>query len=134
MRPIIEMRIFDFVMCAMDELVNQIAKVRYMFGGQASPPWWCACRTACGAIPPRSTRRCSEAWFAHLPGVGRGDARRRRPIPRGCWCRRSVPTIPVLFFDPKDLFWQNGEIAEPIEPIPVRRGAPQLPRAMPPRW
>src|SRR6185503_11530803 len=36
-RPIIEMRIFDFVMCAMDELVNQIAKVRYMFGGQAKP-------------------------------------------------------------------------------------------------
>jgi len=30
-RPIIEMRIFDFVMCAMDELVNQVAKVRYMF-------------------------------------------------------------------------------------------------------
>ena len=36
-RPIIEMRMFDFVMCAMDELVNQIAKVRYMFGGQAKP-------------------------------------------------------------------------------------------------
>ena len=36
-RPIIEMRIFDFVMCAMDELVNQIAKIRFMFGGQAKP-------------------------------------------------------------------------------------------------
>ena len=36
-RPVIEMRIFDFVMCAMDELVNQIAKIRYMFGGQAKP-------------------------------------------------------------------------------------------------
>lgn len=33
-RPVIEMRIADFTLCAMDELVSQIAKVRYMFGGQ----------------------------------------------------------------------------------------------------
>ena len=36
-RPVIEMRIFDFTLCAMDELANQIAKIRYMTGGQARP-------------------------------------------------------------------------------------------------
>jgi pyruvate/2-oxoglutarate/acetoin dehydrogenase E1 component len=58
-RPIIEMRIFDFVMCAMDELVNQVAKVRYMFGGQAKPSVVTSgCRTACGATPRPNTVRC----------------------------------------------------------------------------
>ena len=36
-RPIVEMRIFDFTLCAMDELANQIAKIRYMTGVQARP-------------------------------------------------------------------------------------------------
>ena len=57
-RPIIEMRIFDFVMCAMDELINQIAKIRYMFGGQARPALVVRMPHGCGAIPLRSTPKC----------------------------------------------------------------------------
>ena len=37
-RPIVEMRFSDFALCAVDELVNQIAKARYMFGGQSRAP------------------------------------------------------------------------------------------------
>jgi acetoin:2,6-dichlorophenolindophenol oxidoreductase subunit beta len=51
-RPVIEMRIADFVMPAIDELVNQIAKVRYMFGGQGR-----ACPMGCTPVPPRNTAR-----------------------------------------------------------------------------
>ena len=118
MRPIIEMRIFDFVMCAMDELVNQIAKVRYMFGGQAKPAVVVRMPHGMWRNSAAQHSQMLEAWFAHLPGVDRGDARRRRPTPRACWCRRSARDDPVLFFDPKDLFGVPGEIAEPIEPIP----------------
>ena len=57
-RPIIEMRIFDFVMCAMDELINQIAKIRYMLVDRQGLPWSYVCRTGCGAIPLRSTPKC----------------------------------------------------------------------------
>jgi pyruvate/2-oxoglutarate/acetoin dehydrogenase E1 component len=57
-----------------------------------------------------------EAWFAHLPGVivvtpaTPADA-------AGLLVQAIRSDDPVLFFDPKDLFWTNGDIAEPIEPI-----------------
>jgi pyruvate/2-oxoglutarate/acetoin dehydrogenase E1 component len=116
-RPIIEMRIFDFVMCAMDELVNQIAKVRYMFGGQG--------RASVVVRMPHGMWRNSaaqhsqmlEAWFAHLPGVvvvapsTPADA-------AGLLVAAIRSDDPVLFFDPKDLFGETGEVADPVEPIP----------------
>ena len=38
LRPVVEMRVVDFALCAMDEIVNQAAKNRYMFGGQGRVP------------------------------------------------------------------------------------------------
>ena len=39
MRPVVEIMFADFLTCAMDEMVNQAAKMRYMSGGQARCPW-----------------------------------------------------------------------------------------------
>src|ERR1043165_4699441 len=117
-RPIIEMRIFDFVMCAMDELVNQIAKVRYMFGGQAKPAVVIRMPHGMWRNSAAQHSQMLEAWFAHLPGVivvtpaTPADA-------AGLLAQAIRCDDPVLFFDPKDLFWTNGEISEPIEPIPL---------------
>jgi len=116
-RPIIEMRIFDFVMCAMDELVNQIAKVRYMFGGQAKP-------TVVVRMPHGMWRNSAaqhsqmlESWFAHLPGVV--VVTPATPADTAGLLVTSIRSNdPVLFFDPKDLFGLAGEIGDPIEPIP----------------
>ena len=69
MRPIIEMRIFDFVMCAMDELDNQIAKIRYMFGGQARPALVVRMPHGMWRNSAAQHSQMLEAWFAHLPGV-----------------------------------------------------------------
>src|SRR3989304_2972384 len=38
LRPVVELRIVDFALCAMDEAINQAAKARYMFGGQGRGP------------------------------------------------------------------------------------------------
>jgi acetoin:2,6-dichlorophenolindophenol oxidoreductase subunit beta len=116
-RPIIEMRIFDFVMCAMDELVNQIAKIRYMFGGQA--------RAAVVVRMPHGMWRNSaaqhsqtlEAWFVHLPGVVVVTPATAEDT-AGLLVSAIRSDDPVLFFDPKDLFSVPGEISDPIEPIP----------------
>ncbi len=116
-RPIIEMRIFDFVMCAMDELVNQIAKVRYMFGGQA--------KAAVVVRMPHGMWRNSaaqhsqmlEAWFAHLPGVVVVTPATAEDT-AGLLVSAIRSDDPVLFFDPKDLFGVPGEVADIIEPIP----------------
>jgi pyruvate dehydrogenase E1 component beta subunit len=116
-RPIIEMRIFDFVMCAMDELVNQIAKIRYMFGGQA--------KAAVVVRMPHGMWRNSaaqhsqmlEAWFAHLPGVIVVTPSTAEDT-AGLLVQAIRSDDPVLFFDPKDLFGVRGNVAEQIEPIP----------------
>jgi acetoin:2,6-dichlorophenolindophenol oxidoreductase subunit beta len=116
-RPIIEMRIFDFVMCAMDELVNQIAKIRYMFGGQAKPAVVVRMPHGMWRNSAAQHSQMLEAWFAHLPGVivatpsSAADA-------AGLLVAAIRCDDPVLFFDPKDLWTAPGEIGEPIEPIP----------------
>jgi acetoin:2,6-dichlorophenolindophenol oxidoreductase subunit beta len=117
MRPIIEMRIFDFVMCAMDELVNQIAKVRYMFGGQAKPAVVVRMPHGMWRNSAAQHSQMLEAWFAHLPGVIVVTPATPADT-AGLLVQAIRSDDPVLFFDPKDLFWVNGEISEPIEPIP----------------
>jgi pyruvate/2-oxoglutarate/acetoin dehydrogenase E1 component len=117
MRPIIEMRIFDFVMCAMDELVNQIAKIRYMFGGQAKPAVVVRMPHGMWRNSAAQHSQMLEAWFAHLPGVIVVTPATAADT-AGLLVQAIRSDDPVLFFDPKDLFLVNGEIADPIEPIP----------------
>ncbi|HUS96255.1 MAG TPA: transketolase C-terminal domain-containing protein [Hyphomicrobiaceae bacterium] len=116
-RPIIEMRIFDFVMCAMDELVNQIAKVRYMFGGQAKPSVVVRMPHGMWRNSAAQHSQMLEAWFAHLPGVTIAV-----PSSAADEAGLLVTAIrsddPVLFFDPKDLWSVEGEVSDVIEPIP----------------
>ncbi len=134
MRPIIEMRIFDFVMCAMDELVNQIAKIRYMFGGQAKPA--VVVRMPHGMWRNSAAQHCADAGSLVRASAGRrrGDTvatpSRRRP---DCWCRRSARTIRCCSSIRRICVRPNGEMAEPIEPIPFGE-ARRCARAMPRRW
>jgi pyruvate/2-oxoglutarate/acetoin dehydrogenase E1 component len=69
LRPVVEIMFMDFVTLAMDALVNQASKARFMFGGQGSVPM--VLRTPHGggmnAGPQHS--QCLEAWFAHVPGL-----------------------------------------------------------------
>ncbi len=116
-RPIIEMRIFDFVMCAMDELVNQIAKVRYMFGGQAKPAVVVRMPHGMWRNSAAQHSQMLEAWFAHLPGVIVA-APSSAEDEAGLLVSAIRSDDPVLFFDPKDLWGVEGEIPETIEPIP----------------
>jgi pyruvate dehydrogenase E1 component beta subunit len=117
MRPIIEMRIFDFVMCAMDELVNQIAKIRYMFGGQAKPAVVVRMPHGMWRNSAAQHSQMLEAWFAHLPGVVVVTPSTAADT-AGLLVQAIRSDDPVLFFDPKDLFGVPGEIADTIEPIP----------------
>jgi len=117
MRPIIEMRIFDFVMCAMDELVNQIAKIRYMFGGQAKPAVVVRMPHGMWRNSAAQHSQMLEAWFAHLPGVIVVTPSTAADT-AGLLVQAIRSDDPVLFFDPKDLFGVPGDIADPIEPIP----------------
>jgi pyruvate dehydrogenase E1 component beta subunit len=116
-RPIIEMRIFDFVMCAMDELVNQIAKIRYMFGGQAKPAVVVRMPHGIWRNSAAQHSQTLESWFTHIPGVvvavpaTPADA-------AGLLVSAIRSDDPVLFFDPKNLFPMRGALADSIAPLP----------------
>lgn len=125
-RPIIEMRIFDFVMCAMDELVNQIAKVRYMFGGQAKPAVVVRMPHGMWRNSAAQHSQMLEAWFTHLPGVI-VVAPSSAEDEAGLLVSAIRSDDPVLIFDPKDLWQVTGTIGEKIEPIPFGK-ARQLSR------
>ena len=69
LRPVVEVMFIDFLTVCMDQVVNEIAKARYMFGGQFKVPL--TIRTPAGAAgsggPQHS--QCLEAWLAHIPGL-----------------------------------------------------------------
>jgi len=68
-RPVVEMRFSDFALCAVDELVNQAAKARFMFGGQARVPL--VVREPIGMWRSSAAQHSQslEAWYAHIPGL-----------------------------------------------------------------
>jgi pyruvate dehydrogenase E1 component beta subunit len=122
-RPIIEMRIFDFVMCAMDELVNQIAKVRYMFGGQAKPAVVVRMPHGMWRNSAGQHSQMLESWFVHLPGVV-VVAPSSAEEEAGLLVSAIRSDDPVLFFDPKGIWTITGDIADRIEPIPFGKARP----------
>lgn len=69
LRPVVEMRVVDFALCGMDEIVNQAAKNRFMFGGQGRVPM--VVRMPIGIWDSSAAQHSQslESWFAHLPGV-----------------------------------------------------------------
>lgn len=116
-RPIIEMRIFDFVMCAMDELVNQIAKIRYMFGGQARPAVVVRMPHGIWRNSAAQHSQMLEGWFTHIPGLVVVTPSTPADT-AGLLVSAIRSDDPVLFFDPKNLFPLKGEVADTIAPIP----------------
>lgn len=69
MRPVVEIMFCDFITLAMDQIVNQAAKMRYMYGGKVKVPM--VVRTAIGAGRSSAAHHSHSlhAWFAHIPGL-----------------------------------------------------------------
>jgi len=69
LRPVVEMRVVDFALCAIDELVNQAAKARYMFGGQGRAAMVARLPNGLWSGSAAQHSQSLEAWFAHIPGL-----------------------------------------------------------------
>ncbi|WP_319402473.1 alpha-ketoacid dehydrogenase subunit beta [uncultured Anaeromusa sp.] len=110
-RPVIDMHFADFLGVAMDEVFNQIAKVRYMFGGQTDVPL--VLRAPDGIIRSAAAQHSQsvEAWFLHVPGLkivipsNPADA-------KGLLKSAIRSNDPVLYFEHKALFSMSGEVPE----------------------
>jgi pyruvate dehydrogenase E1 component beta subunit len=69
LKPVVEMRVIDFALCAMDEIVNQAAKARFMFGGQGRVPMVARMPIGIWSGSAAQHSQSLEAWFAHVPGL-----------------------------------------------------------------
>ena len=69
LRPVVELRVADFALCAIDELVNQAAKNRFMFGGQGRVPLVARLPIGIWTASAAQHSQSFEAWFAHIPGL-----------------------------------------------------------------
>ena len=69
LRPIVEIMYLDFITLAMDPLINQAAKIRYMSGGQMNLPMVVFTQCGAGTSEGAQHSQCLEAWFVHTPGL-----------------------------------------------------------------
>jgi acetoin:2,6-dichlorophenolindophenol oxidoreductase subunit beta len=124
-RPVIEMRIADFVMPAIDELVNQIAKVRYMFGGQARAS--VVVRVPHGLHPGSAAQHSQviEGWFVNVPGLV--VAAPSTALDLAGLLRTAVRCDdPVVFFEPKALFRTPADMPDDWPAIPFGKAARRM--------
>lgn len=111
MRPIADMHFADFVGVAMDELFNQMAKIRYMFGGQTRVP--VVVRAPDGLTNQAAAQHSQsvEAWFLHVPGL-KVVAPSNPADAKGLLKAAIRDDNPVIYFENKVLFRQKGPVPE----------------------
>jgi pyruvate/2-oxoglutarate/acetoin dehydrogenase E1 component len=111
LRPVVEMRVVDFALCGMDELVNQAAKNRFMFGGQGRVPLVARMPGGIWDASAAQHSQSLEAWFAHLPGVVVVSP--STPQDNYSLLRAALQCgDPVVYIEHKTLWGQRGEVDE----------------------
>lgn len=111
LRPVVEMRVVDFALCAVDEIVNQAAKARYMLGGQTRVPLVARLPIGIWAGSAAQHSQSLEAWFAHVPGlvvVTPATA----PDNYSLLLAAIASGDPVIYMEHKELWGLAGEVDE----------------------
>lgn len=117
MRPIIEIMFMDFVTLAMDQLVNQAAKIRFMFGGHTSVPLVCRTPAGSGTGAAAQHSQSLEAWFVHAPGI-KVVAPSTPYDAKGLMVTSIHDNNPVIFMEHKLLYRTKGHVPEDLYSIP----------------
>lgn len=125
-RPIAEIMYIDFITSAMDQLVNQAAKMRYMFGGKVEVPMTIRTQGGTGRSSAAQHSQSLESWFIHVPGL-------RVVLPSTPYDAKGLLKTairindPVLFIEHKLLYTTKGEV--PKEEYTVPFGVADIKRA-----
>ena len=118
MRPIAELMFMDFSTIAMDAIVNQAAKMRYMFGGKAQVPFVLRCPAGSGTGAAAQHSQSLEAWFCHIPGLKVVAASTPYDV-KGLPKSSIRDNNPVIFVEQKLLYRVKGEVPEEEYTIPL---------------
>ena len=117
MRPVAEIMFGDLTALAMDQIANQAAKLRYMFGGQAKVPMVIRTPFGAGVNIAAHHSQSLEAWFMHVPGL-------KVAIPSTPYDAKGLLKTairddnPVMFFEHKLLYPIKGHVPEEQYTIP----------------
>ena len=125
-RPVYEFQFSDFMTLAMEQIVNQAAKIRFMFGGKASVPvvFRGPCGSGTGAAAQHS--QSLEAWLAHVPGIKvlqpstPADA-------KGLLLAALDDPDPVFIFEHKLLYKIKGDVPEAMVRTPIGKAVIRRP-------
>jgi len=121
MRPLVDMHFADFFTTAMDEIVNQTAKIRYMFGGQAKIPLVIWAPDGGGLSAAAHHSQSLESWFIHTPGLKVVVPSEPADV-KGLIKTAIRDDDPVIFFQHKKLFAQTGPVPKEEYCIPLGKG------------
>jgi pyruvate dehydrogenase E1 component beta subunit len=118
MRPIFELQFSDFSTLAMEQIVNQAAKLRYMLGGSVSVPLVLRMPTGSGTGAAAQHSQSLEAWFAHVPGLKIVEPSTPHDA-KGLLLAAIADPDPVLFFEHKLLYKAKGAVPEGYYTVPL---------------
>jgi pyruvate/2-oxoglutarate/acetoin dehydrogenase E1 component len=121
LKPVVEMRVIDFALCAMDEIVNQAAKNRFMFGGQGRVPLVARMPIGIWGASAAQHSQSLEAWFAHMPGLLVVTPATPQDN-HGLLKAALASGDPVVYMEHKELWGQTGEVDPALE-LPLGRAA-----------
>jgi pyruvate/2-oxoglutarate/acetoin dehydrogenase E1 component len=122
MRPVAELMFVDFMGVCFDQIFNQAAKFRYMFGGKAETPVVIRTMYGAGFRAAAQHSQCLYSLFTHIPGL-------KVVVPsnpydaKGLLIQAIRDNDPVIFFEHKVLYTMEGEVPEESYTVPFGEAA-----------
>ena len=120
LRPIAELMFCDFLTVGMDQLVNQAAKMRYMFGGKISMPMVVRLPGGAGVSAAAQHSQSLEAWVTHVPGLKVVYPSTPQDA-LGLMLSAIDDDNPVMYVEHKAMYTLKGEVNS-FDPIPLGKG------------
>ena len=120
-RPVVELMTVNFSLLAMDQIVNNAAKIRYMFGGEAGCPLVVRTPGGGGSQLTAQHSQSFDAWFAHVPGLK--VLAPATPADSKLLLKAAIrDDDPVVFLESFPLYNVKGEVPEDPEAVaPIGR-------------
>lgn len=122
LRPIYEFQFSDFAALAMEQIVNQAAKMRYMLGGEASVPVVFRMPAGSGTGAAAQHSQSFEAWFGHVPGLKVVQPSTPKDA-KGLLLAALEDPDPVVMFEHKLLYKMKGHVPEGWYTTPIGKAA-----------
>lgn len=118
MRPILELQFSDFMTIAMDNMVNQAAKIRYMYGGKGKVPMVLRTPAGSGTGAAAQHSQSLEAWMAHVPGLKVVQPSTAYDA-KGLLKAAIDEDNPVIFYEHKLCYKTTSDVPEELYSIPL---------------